>query len=456
MNGAVGWLFAVMMIVFSLQAQDSAVAPAAFSPKVTCTGLASYEFGQIYNGVYAEMPFDHRWESRVYADLNLNADVSERLKVIVGVEDEMSFSQRQDDQFRLSLLKISTLFLNQAEGIVTILDEKSATPLALHGGYMLYKYNPQATNLGEYLFRSMTNPQVLFTQFDFSKARILGLRLSSKLWQDRIVSDLFITSATDFYPMYDFSIAYVGSIKPIEAIEIGFGVDFDRLLPVSDSVTTPKANNWYVDSLNQADTTWYSFSGIKIMARLCFDPKAFFPNRILGREDLKIFGEMAILGVKNYPGYDKNYPGYNDQLWQRIPLMFGANMDLIDDVPNILLNIFGKLFSFNPPTLRLLDVLSFQGEYYRSPFPNNYHNVMFGKTPTPFIKPGMDWSYYQRDDLKWSIYASKKILGGLSLIAQVANDHTRVDVAREEDAEYEEVMRINGQWCWMMKMKFEF
>jgi hypothetical protein len=437
MNIAAGWLFAVMMFVFSLQAQDSAVvlapdaavAPTAFFQKVTCTGLASYEFGQIYHGVYAEAEFEHRWETRVFTDLNLNADVSERLKVIAGVEAEMSFSNRQDGEFRLSLLKLSTIYLNQAEGIVTIFDEKSETPLALHGGYMLYKYNPQATNLGEYLFRSMTYPQVLFTQFDFSKARILGLRLSSKLWQDRIVSDLFITSAADFYPMYDFSIAYVGSIKPVEAIEIGFGVDFDRLLPVNDSITTPKTNdNAYIDPLNQTDTTWYSFSGIKIMARLCFDPKAFFPHRILGQEDLKVFGEMAILSVKNYPGY-------YSQLWQRIPLMFGINF----------------------PAFKILDVLSVQGEYYRSPFPDNYHSVMVNKIPTPYAnKPGMDWSYYQHDDWKWSIYASKKILGGLSLIAQLANDHTRVDVAREEDAEYEEVMRINGQWCWMMKMKFEF
>jgi hypothetical protein len=234
--------------------------------------------------------------------------------------------------------------------------------------------------------------------------------------------------------LYEFSIAYVGSFKPVDAIEIGFGVDFDRMLPIYDSVTTPKDNNWYVDSLNQADTTWYSFAGIKIMARLCFDPKAFFPHRILGQEDLKVFGEMAILGVKNYPGYDTKYPGYNNQLWQRIPLMFGINF----------------------PAFRVLDVLSIQGEYYRSPFPNNYHNVMFNKTPTPYIKPDMPWSYYQHDDWKWSVYASKKILGGLSIIGQVANDHTRVDVAREEDAEYEEVMRINGQWCWMMKLKFEF
>jgi hypothetical protein len=418
----------VLAALVSLHAQDTATSASLSTTKVTCSGLASYEFGQINHGVYAEIPFSHQWQNRVYADLNLSAEVNERLRILVGLEYEMSFSHRQDDQFRLSFLKISTMFLNQGEGIVTISDEKSETPLALHGGYMLYKYNPQATNLGEYLFRSMTYPQVLFTQFDFAKTRLLGLRLNSKLWDNRIVSDLFITSATDFYPMYDISIAYVGSVKPINAIEIGFGVDFDRLLPVTDSITTPHNNNWYVDSLNKTDTTWYSFSGIKIMGRICFDPKTFFDTKIFGAEDCKIFAEAAILGLRNYPGL-------YDTLWQRIPVMFGINL----------------------PAFKLLDVLSVQGEYFHSPYPNSYYKVMFNAIPKPYTdKPNMSWSEYRMDDWKWSIYASKKILGGLSLIAQVSDDHTRVDVAREEDSEYEEVMRINAPWRWMMKMKFEF
>jgi hypothetical protein len=418
----------ITAVLFSLQAedatQDSAAPQTPSIARVWCTGLASWESGQIYRGVFADNIFEHRWENRVFADLNLNSDVSDRLRVVAGLEGEMFFSQRNDNAFRQSLHKLSSIYLNQAEGIVTILDDKSAAPLALHGGYMLYKYDPQATNLGEYLFRSMTYPQVLFTQFDFTQARILGLRLNSKLWDKRIVSDLFITSAADFYPMYDFSIAYVGSIKPVDAVEIGYGADFDRVLSVDKTKTTPKtSDNTYVDPLNQADTTWYSFSGIKIMARLCFDPKAFFPHRILGQEDLKIFGEMAILGVRNYPGDYTN-------MWQRIPLMFGVNF----------------------PAFKLFDVIAVQGEYFRSPYANSYYTVMQRLVPRPEIEA----TRYGNNDWKWSVYASRKLFGGLSIIGQVANDHTEVDVAREEDAEYQETMRGNGMWCWMLKMKFEF
>jgi hypothetical protein len=58
------------------------------------------------------------------------------------------------------------------------------------------------------------------------------------------------------------------------------------------------------------------------------------------------------------------------------------------------------------------------------------------------------------------------LFGGFSIIGQIANDHSRVNVLRDEDAEYEETMRTsayspatmfkNGMWHWMMKMKYEF
>jgi hypothetical protein len=405
--------FVLSLAFCSLHAQDT---NAVSFKKVTCSGLASYEFGQIYRGVYADAVFEHRWENRVFADINLNAEVNDRLRIVVGLEYKMSFPQKQWFAFRETMFKHSTVDCNQAEGIVTIFDGKSTTPLALHGGYMLYKYNPEARNLGEYLFRSMTYPQVLFTQFDFPKARVLGLRLHSSLWQDRIVQDLFITSAVDFFPMYDYSIAYVASFKPVKAIEIGAGVDFDRVLSVKDSITTP---------VNPTGNTRYSFAGTKIMARLFFDPKGFFTSALLGSNDLKIFGEMAILGVRNYPGY-------YDTLGQRIPIMFGINL----------------------PAFKFLDVLSIQGEYFRSPYPNSYLMVVNSYMPIPDYTK--DLSLYKKDDWKWSIYASKKLFNGLTIIGQLANDHSRRDWVMEADADYEEAMRSNRMWYWMMKMKFEF
>ena len=43
-------------------------------------------------------------------------------------------------------------------------------------GYFPYKYNPEARNLGEYLFRSGTYPVYLTNDYDFPLARVAGLR----------------------------------------------------------------------------------------------------------------------------------------------------------------------------------------------------------------------------------------------------------------------------------------
>ena len=49
----------------------------------------------------------------------------------------------------------------------------------------------------------------------------------------------------------------------------------------------------------------YTFAGTKIMARFSFDMKGLIPADslfgLLGKEDLKLYGEATILGLKNYP-----------------------------------------------------------------------------------------------------------------------------------------------------------
>jgi hypothetical protein len=419
---------------------------AAPDKSVTCTGLASSEFGQIYRGVYQEAIFEHRWESRGFVDLTLDAHVNDRLSVKTGIEAKISFSHRQGSAFRATEQKFPSVYINQAEGSITVFPETGATPLSVHTGYMPYKYNPDVRNLGEYLFRSMTYPQVLFSEFDYAQTRVMGVRVASELWSKRLRQDLFITTSVDMLPLYDFSIAYVGSIRPAPFIEAGIGIDLDRVISANNAVTNPRiSSNSYVDPLDQSDTTWYSFSGTKAMVRFSFDPKPLFSSSMFGPQDLKLYGEACALGI--FAGFGSkyawgNYPGDYEKLWHRVPFMIGLNL----------------------PAFRVLDVLAFEAEYYRSPYPNTYYNVMWNQLPRPYMKP--DLSPYQKDDWKWSIYASRMLFGGFSIIGQIANDHSRVDVLRDEDAEYEETMRTSayspatmfksGMWYWMLKMKYEF
>ena len=122
-----------------------------------------------------------------------------------------------------------------------------------------------------------------------------------------------------------------------------------------------------------------------------FDVKGFFGSgkKIFGSEDLKIYGEMALIGVKNYPGW-------YERPEERMPIMAG----------------------FNFPTFKILDVLSIEVEYYGTPYANNQEYIWKACYPVPFINlparayPDLnrDWHDSLRitdDDLRWSIYASK-------------------------------------------------
>jgi len=170
------------------------------------------------------------------------------------------------------------------------------------------------------------------------------------------------------------------------------------------------------------------------MARFSFDPKGLFspdatPVAVLGKEDLKLYGEGAILGLKNYPDTDaaRNI-GYDSLQW-RLPVMVG----------------------FNVPTFKLLDVLAFEWEYQDSPYPNSVKNPYYDMLPLPMAPQ-------PHSDVKWSLYG-KKILGRhISIIGQVARDHlmpyTTVDV--NEYADYTDVLLRNTDWWWTLKVRLDF
>jgi hypothetical protein len=124
--------------------------------------------------------------------------------------------------------------------------------------------------------------------------------------------------------------------------------------------------------------------------------------------------------------------GY-DSLTNRIPFVIGINV----------------------PTFRLLDVLSFEWEWFGSLYPNNISNAL-GLNMEPGMpipgKPGSARTDYHADDIKWSLYARKTIDDHLSLTAQVANDHTRIKSNFEQTNDREEVMGGRDNWWWVVKL----
>jgi hypothetical protein len=118
---------------------------------------------------------------------------------------------------------------------------------------------------------------------------------------------------------------------------------------------------------------------------------------------LRLYAEAALLGVKNYGA------AYDDPL-ERLPVMAG----------------------FNFPTWGLLDLLSVEVEYYRSPHANSFANLGYPAgivaewtvQDRPIPSPGPVATIHgDRDNVKWSVNGEKIIKNHIVFSAQVANDH---------------------------------
>ena len=129
------------------------------------------------------------------------------------------------------------------------------------------------------------------------------------------------------------------------------------------------------------------------MGRIVFDPKAFIPARIFGDNDLRLYSEVAAIGLKDYPPYYK-------ELWRRVQIMVGLNV----------------------PAFKVLDVFSVELEWYKWAYPNSYTEYVFkNQVPQPDDTAGTGYDYKQ-NILKWSFYAKKNITKNFSFIGQVAYD----------------------------------
>jgi hypothetical protein len=393
--------------------------------------------GQLVHGHVNDQPLDHQFLQRTSVWLTQELVIRQRLSVKAGIGGVFWYAIPGGELDGDAAHKNLTRFgpgISQVEATYSFGSPENPAA-SLQMGLFPYKYNPDAMNLGEYLLRSGTYPGTLVTGGwnIVSKASYMmqGLRLNVSLWDGKFQSDFLLPMERDIAPMGDLSPTYVGSVKPIPGVEIGAGVDCNHCVPFKPSQTSPKkladptdpsgnpGNAYIVPNPDVAarattpyvrDTTqFYTFKGVKLMGRISLDPKPYFNSTLLGDEDLKVFAELAVLGVKDYPFF-------YESIYNRMPIMFGINL----------------------PMFRLLDVFSFQMEYYNSKFPNSSYDLYYFQLPivSGVTKDGIQTqdpntydphaSIISRDNWKWSIYAKRDIIKGIRLYAQVANDHLRV------------------------------
>lgn len=450
--------FAVCLIIISsaIGAQDSSRLKFGFWSRMTLGQVVSSTVEPGY-----DIPFDKEWLETIDGGIKVNYKLSPSLtgRLNLGVVVNLAtVANRDKKEYESSAKKTVPALLDacleyQKRGL--LLDNDM---LNVELGYFPFKYNQQSTNLGEYLFRSGTYPGWLISGFEHSidKPKLAGVHASyamgSKVrWQQ----DLIMNTELEVFPYRDIHLTYITNSSFSSILNLGFGVQFARLIALDNRKTTPGTDPTYknkpietnrigyIDSAT-GDTIKYTFRGTKIMGRLMFDVKGFFGSgkKIFGSEDLKIYGEMALIGVKNYPGW-------YERPEERMPIMAG----------------------FNFPTFKILDVLSIEVEYYGTPYANNQEYIWKACSPVPFINlparaypdRNRDWHDSLRitdDDLRWSIYASKKFGNHIRLSAQAACDHTPkiwyTPFPATQSTKYSDVVPKNDDWYFMMRLSINF
>jgi hypothetical protein len=316
-------------------------------------------------------------------------------------------------------------------------------------GVFHYGYDPDVKDFGQYLMRGYVYPGTLVMPRTGPLGADPGLTglLANAEWGS-LSDDFIVKVETEDKPYYDVSIADVAAWKIGKGIEIGAGINLYRALPADAKATSPgkdcqardlgintgQTNQpnvcFILDSVGTDpsgaviyDTLTGSLSGIKLMGRLRLDPKAWLGTGPgpLGKNDLVLYSELAVIGLKNYPVY------YDDIL-RRIPVMVG----------------------FNLPGFGYLD-WSVEVQYYASKFTGDDLGAQNGVW-LPTLDPSIN---ARRDDWKYSLNASKVFRGHVALMGQIANDDLRLGGYHYEPAG-KEAMRTPGDWYWTAKLGYFF
>jgi hypothetical protein len=427
-----------------------------------------FESGQIENGSLkaddvatfgygtGQYQIDHVWHEDAVIEFGFDAIYRQQLKLAftLGTKLYFSYPMREADKYTKNLRQdvfLADLFAQYHIGDI-------AMPRFLGQiGYFRFKYNPDGRNFGDYLFRTGTYPIWFDMGFDFPVARLLGMHGQANFFES-LKLDLLLISST-VAPAMNWSLAglFNYDVGGMHFVNIGGGVDFANLFSVftdhsfpifGGDLTTPKTsvvNCRYI--AENGDTAWYTFKGTKVMGRISIDPKVFIPGEeLFGENDLKLYAEADIIGLKSYPDSGINAfdavqyvaPSYN-KLLQKMPVTVG----------------------FNLPTFKFIDILNAELEWFGARYYNDPSNLInLGSKPLPY---GVDmWNdpatpHPKKSFLKWSLYAKKTFLSGhFAIIGQLARDHLRLPCAAYSYEMWNELMVEADDWGWYLKTSWQF
>jgi hypothetical protein len=422
------------------------------SSNVTLNGYGHLQIGQVVKGTNPERSLKDEWLASSVLGIQVTGKPSDRLTIITTPELKLLYPYIASKTAASRTYQNQT-YIKEMKGTYVFGDIED--PIAsLQLGIFQFKYNPDAKDFGEYLYRTGTYPSWAINNFDYAQKRLCGLNLHMGPWKG-LEATALATSELDIWPYHDVSLGLLAGYHPSKVFDIGAGIVFARLLPIREQLTSPthtsttgadterlKGAQYAKFPGDTAYSGFYSFQGTKLMLRGSFAPQQLIPVLdVLGKDALKMYFEAAVtaLPVKTYP--DSAHPDLYGKLSRFMPVVGG----------------------FNLPTFDLLDVLSVEVEYFPSQIPNSYAAQISENVPLPsvgaIIDPpnahGYDPNLYKERTIGWAFFASKELVKGFSLVGQVAYDHMRVQNTNGLET-YNEVMTKKGDWAWQAKAKFAY
>lgn len=482
---------------------------------------ALQEFGMLKSGRFGTAPttFKNEWTDHMGAFLTQEVKASERLTFRIGLGGIFEFQKPEKINPNWGGTQYRNFFVGPTTADLNYSIPLSSSNFSIGLGMFPFKYNPDAANLGEYLFRSGPYPGYIwsggYSYLGDNQAYLQGMK--SHYAMGSFSADILLLTETTFPPLYDLSLAALVKYKIADGLlTLTGGVNFKRLVsihPSRTSVQSPenayftnsngtwtgnleyyrqhasfyqtradsiaaqadrlnskntagdsalataklseipalkaqqakwKANTdsvkwWTVDTANHGpkpSLNYYTQAGIITVASAALDFKKLFSSEYFGPNDMRLYAELALLGIKDYPiFYEKKS--------ERMPLMIG----------------------FNFPGFKVFDLISLQAEIYKSAWLNSYAQSVVNNHAVPEIPLGSDGinsaaeykDITQKDDIYWSLLIRKQLVAGLMLSGQVARDHIRT-VSEATWAgpgtDPNEMLYSNKNWYWMLQFSF--
>lgn len=445
---AIGLAHALAALGLSTVSFAADPAPFGFS------GVGWVQYGQVAKSTDT-LPNDYNGNAMQNsgAQISINAEISERLNGAVGMGvyegHPLGGQIKAGGRVRVT----PSPYIAEARFTYT-LGEKDRPVLQATGGLFHYNYDSNIKNLGLYLLRGSVYPGFLVSGFETKEvvplSNVLGLSLRNV--SGILTSDVVVNCETDLKPYFDLSLAYIGRARFGGFLSLGAGVNLHRVIPNNSKVshnpfdpivesTDQEAFNIYqrefiyVDTVGgKRDTTFFGFDGTKLMADFEIDPKELLGGEgIFGAEDLKLYGEVAVMGLN----FDKAHTAIYGKLANRLPFMVG----------------------FNVPAFGFLDHISAEVEWYGAKFRDDtwrlQPEIVRPVSPIPYDYSS-DMKTYDRDNLKWAVHVAKTIQGHFKISGQVANDHFRPYGVAGSATTYEVATSTPKDWYWMTKIAYFF